>query len=184
MCVPGGTEAAHPVEAREAVSMGKDYIIGEVYADNYAGIWDIAFPRMGGTPEFQVFEDLDTVRLAGVPVAQCIRLPNGMYLDKTDRQSRFWYDIYTVFNIRDRQPEVTRYLPAGPKRDALERETRKRGGGVMVRGGDDPAGVMYFHDDMLKDLIAMIVKAIENPKASERRSCRCPAPAKKRAKKR
>lgn len=155
--------------------MGKDYIVGEVYVEYNDPIYDVAFPKMSGGADFQVFEDLDAVRWSGEPEARFYRLPNGMYLHKGDKESRFWYDVYTALDIRNRQPGTARYLRAGRERDAQERELKKRGGGVMVRGGDDPAGVMYYHDEMLKDLGALIVKAIADPnrKASERRSPRC-----------
>lgn len=164
--------------------MGKDYIVGEVYVEYNDPIYDVAFPMWGGDAEFQIFEDLAAVRWSGEPEARFHRLPNGMYLHKGDKEERFWKDVYTALKIESRRPSVARYPRGYIEAKKRDDEIRKHGGGVMVRGGDDPAGVMYYHDAMLKDLGAMIVKAIADPnrKASERRSkkCACPPAAKRR----
>lgn len=166
--------------------MGRDLLVGDVYIDLDGPVYHVEIPQISGPGDgsFEVYRDREAVRWSDRPESEFRRLPNGMYIWNRGDDDRFWKNVYTALKVNTRLP-ISRYMPAGPKRDALEREIKRRGGAARVREGTSSDG-LYFHDEMLADLAALIDKGLKNPKWSDRASCRCPAPKKpaKRAAKR
>jgi hypothetical protein len=126
-----------------------------------------------GEKLFYVLPDIADAGKWGTEASQYRKMFNGWHLHGNYN----WVDVYRALGIEDKDDHA---VPE-PWRDANDAEWKRGGGASWSYARNTVFGEPHWHDDALRELEEILVKAIMGHQASQRRSKRCAcAPAKRK----